>query len=324
MEKIDLGWGNPYFLLDELSKMYQPTIGGDLPPTNMSYAPDAGEPELIKKVDEITKSLNGKGYKYYIITNGATQALNSVIRVMSSIYMTDQVNTDYLGYPFMQGIISKNLVCRVEVDFDKERTAIGSNHIVIVDSPSNPLGRQYEGYFSPYTVWDAVYHNPIYGTNMNKKPIHEVYINSFSKILGTTGLRVGWIGTNNPLLYDRILTDASMENATVSKVSQYKILDILRVVPLDAFMATGKSLLEANKENLNKLNNILGVDAPDVGMFYCAKVDKKVFDLFDKAGIIYLKLNYQGDDMIRLNIGQTYGIIKQAIKRIKKVDGGIK
>lgn len=320
MEKIDLGWGNPYFLLSELSKSYHPTIGSDLAPFCMSYAPDAGEPELIRQVDKITKDLNGEGYKYYIITNGATQALNSVIRVMSSMYMTDQVNTDYLGYPFMQGIIDKNLVCRVEVDFETERKAIGSNHIVIVDSPSNPLGRQYEGYFSPHTVWDAVYQNPIYGTNMHKKPIHEVYINSFSKLIGTTGLRVGWIGTNNPLLYDRILNDALMENATVSKISQYKILDILRVINLEAFMLTGKSLLEANKENLNKLNNILGVDAPDVGMFYCAKVDEKVFKLFDKAGITYVKMNYQGDDMIRLNVGQTYGIIKQAVKRIKKVD----
>ena len=55
MKKIDLGWGNPYFLLSELSKSYKPSVGSDLDPFLMSYASDAGEPELIKKVDEITK-----------------------------------------------------------------------------------------------------------------------------------------------------------------------------------------------------------------------------------------------------------------------------
>ena len=321
MKKIDLGWGNPYFLLSELSKSYKPSVGSDLDPFLMSYASDAGEPELIKKVDEITKYLNGSGYKYYVITNGATQALNSCIRVLSRMANTDQLNMDYLGYPFMDGIIDKTKMCRVNVDFDSERASIGSNHVAIVDSPSNPLGKQYGGYINPYTVWDAVYHNPIYGAEMNKKPDHTVYINSFSKLIGTTGLRVGWVGTDNPTIYDKLVNDTLMENATVSKLSQYKILDILKVINLDLFIKNGKSLLEANKENLNKLNKIMGVDVPEVGMFYCAKADHQLFDLFDKAGITYVKLKYKNDEMIRLNIGQTYGIIKQAVKNVKKIDG---
>ena len=45
-----------------------------------------------------------------------------------------------------------------------------------------------------------------------------------------------------------------------------------------------------------------------------------MFKLFDSANIEYKKFNIEEKQFIRLNIGQTHGIINQAVKNILKKD----
>lgn len=321
MEKLDLGWGDPHFLLEILSGIYTPRLGGPLLIRDMTYSTDIGEKKLLEHVERITEQTTGNKYKYYLITNGATQAINSIMRVWSdNLPFHGYGITSKLGYPYYPHMINKNS------DLEHKKVDIGSykpnqrKDIMIIDSPSNPYGEQFARNTFANTIWDAVYHNPIYNACPAIQPRHDAYVGSFSKLLGLTGARVGWIATNSEDDFQDFTADALYENATVSKISQHFILNILETIDLNQFMRFGRNSLDQNRAELQKLARITGVDVQEKGMFYCFEADDKLFDLFDRADITYVRLNDGNNDLIRLNIGQSNDIIKKAVERILLTD----
>lgn len=324
MKELDLSWGNPYFLLEILDQQmihYKKAVDFK----NMSYEADNGNPELLKKVAQITEETTGNKYKHYIITNGATQALNTVMRVWERDRELIQVTTTEFGYPYYPEMIDKTMTM-VHKRADLKAYNVHPEEMVIVDSPSNPLGQQYGG--SIYVkdqqniVWDAVYHNPIYAASKLVQPNHEVHINSFSKLLGVTGARVGWIATNDDHDFKRFSEESLYENATVSKPSQQLVLDILNTLDIHRFMTNGRVELDSNRDVMQGLSSLIGTYVPDKGMFYCAQADKKLFELFDKAKVKYVKMRSEDREYIRLNLGQTRDTILRAVTRINKIDKG--
>lgn len=326
MNKINCGWGDPYFLLDILSKQAIP-LSVNL--KDCTYAPDAGDSDLLLKIKDITKKLTGHEYKYFIITNGATQAINTIMRVWEEKHNVQIVLTSKFGFPYYPMMIEKSKLSHNKVDFKTYNRSSQErcfNHMSIIDSPSNPLGEQYfkqdndglNGYL--LTVWDAVYHNPIYNACPIIQPPHDVYVGSFSKLLGLTGARIGWIATDNSFDYQLFLKESLYETATVSKISQQTINQILSTMDLDDFMKVGKTRLDLNRHTLHKLSGLIGSDVQEKGMFYLFQADKKMFKLFDKAGIIYVKLSDEDKQYIRLNIGQTAEVLTDAVKAVLKTD----
>jgi len=320
--KLDLGWGNPYFLLENLNLAVRNKLNV-VDYMKVVYEPDEGNEKLLEYVKNITESITGHKYKYYLITNGATQALNTIMRVWEIQRNITTVVTGKLGYPFYPSMIDKNLLRHIRSDLSKHKLNT-NREMMIVDSPSNPLGEQQgsDVYIKDKknVVWDAVYHNPIYSANMGKMPNHEVYVNSFSKLLGVTGARVGWIATNNENDYREFKEEALYENATVSQTGQKLVLDTLNNLDIGNFIAHSRRSLERNRDIISQVTNLIGTDVQEVGMFYCSQVDQKMLDLLDKCNINYVTFNSEGNKFLRLNIGQTSDILLKAIKRIQKVD----
>lgn len=323
-ETLDLSWGNPLFLLELLDRMYK-SHKLSIPIKELAYSPDIGEVDLLKQVKNITEKTTGNYYKYYLITNGATQAINTIMRVWGRYNKIENVVTAPLGYPYYDQMIYKNNLRRVAVDLNKY--TCDSHEMVLIDSPSNPLGNQYS--VTPdkwlrsdggYTIFDGVYHNLIYNACPAIQPPHDVYVGSFSKLLGLTGARVGWLATNNQRYFDGFASDSLYENATVSKVSQRLVTNILENVNLDEFMRLGKNSLDQNRQILQKLSPLLGTDVPDKGMFYCAQVDQKMLELFDRANVKYITLALENKILVRLNIGQTSDILNKAVQSVLKAD----
>jgi len=317
MHKFDLGWGDPYFLLEILGKTYTPRMGSSLAPENCTYAPDLGDEELLMHIKGITEHTTGETYEHYMVTNGATQAINTVMRVWKKEHFLRKVVTSKLGYPFYEHMITKNGIAQYKKDL--KTCDNWADVMYLIDSPSNPLGEQLYTNFNK-TIWDAVYHNKIYNACPAIKPKHDVYVGSFSKILGLTGARVGWIATNNEEEFELFNKEALYENATVSKPSQKMVKSILQSIDLIEFMKLGKNSLDQNREELQKLSSLLGTDVQEKGMFYCAEVDTKMLKLFDNAGIKYVKFDCGINYLIRLNIGQTNAILKKAVKAVQKAD----
>ena len=143
MKELDLSWGNPYFLLELLDQQmlhYKKAVDFK----GMSYEADNGNPELLKRIKQITEETTGNKYKHYIVTNGATQALNTVMRVWERDRELIQVTTTKFGYPYYPGMIDKTMTM-VHKKADLKAYNVHPEEMVIVDSPSNPLGQQYGG-----------------------------------------------------------------------------------------------------------------------------------------------------------------------------------
>ena len=313
---LNLGWGDPYFLLEMLQTAHKPkfTTVGDL-----TYAPDAGMEELLIHVKTLTEQTTGNRYKHYLITNGATQAINIIMKVWERDREIERVVTSELGYPYYPQMIDKTMTM-TQVKANLNYHIMATKDMMIVDSPSNPLGEQFKKGGIHSVIWDAVYHNPIYSANKLIQPAHEVYVGSLSKLLGITGARVGWLATNDKAQYERFLSEGLYDIATVSKPSQKLAIDILDTLNVDLFMDHGRVYLDNNRHILQHLAPLFGTDVQEVGMFYCAEADQKMMDLFTKCDIFFVQFEVAGRKYMRLNLGQTSDILIETVKRIGKAD----
>ena len=321
MSKIDMGWGNPYFLLDVMKKEV-----GDVdilvPTLDASYPPDLGIPTLIQQTHEIIKLTANQSYKHVVITAGATQAINSVMRYERKrgkklVYMNEY------GYPFYDDMVANSgLERRTFKKYTKK-----SKNFAVIDSPTNPEGDQITTMFLPNIYWDAVYQSEIYNADMTKYPEHVAMIGSYSKLLGISGARIGWIATNDTALFTDLADVCLKDTATISLMSQCYVSSILdnllkedyiSDVKIKRFMRLGKLYLDDNRESLNKISKIFDYqDVPECGMFYCVKADKKAVQLLTRAGINFTRLDAE---TIRLNIGQTKKVVRQAVDAVLKED----
>jgi len=310
--EIDFGWGDPYFLL----KILDETYSQKLCPFNiasMSYAPDGGLEKLVNYTREVIFQTTGKKYKYILITNGATSAINCILRLSKKRGFEAVLTTEY-GYPYYENMIKKANMIRVK-GLDKH-TPLSA--IRLIDSPSNPEGLQYIGGNCNKDIWDAVYHTKIYTEDTKTIPSHRYLVSSYSKTLGLTGARVGFVATNDKDSYIELENESLMENATISIPSQELIVDILEKINLQLFINQGKMSLDYNKGEFQKIEYLFdNQPVQKNGMFYCAHADKKAIRLIKKCGIKYVNIE---DDYIRFSMGQTNELVKKGIDRILKGD----
>lgn len=319
----DFGWGNPYFLLELLNSRTD-VLMQLVDIRTMSYAPDKGFPNLVDLTRNAIYESTGLEYPYVAITNGATGAINAALKYWRRKRGGAIVVTDEHNYPFYTDMIRNcGLIQQKEEDpFEIDKTRMCPHVFFLVSSPSNPLGTIH-GYHSPLqtdrTIWDAVYHNPIYLGNIETTyPDHILHVGSYSKLLGLTGSRIGWLATHDKELFEGVCDVSLKDTATISVPSQKLLVDILDDLHLVEFMRTGSKHLNYNREKFQKLEYLFdNQPVQEVGMFYCAHADKKAVQLLDKCGIKYVNL---GDNYIRLSMGQKLDITSEAVKLILKED----
>jgi aspartate/methionine/tyrosine aminotransferase len=315
--KWDMGWGNPYFLIDILSSLY---VGGVHPSVHdMTYGPYEGNEKLIEQTHEVILKTTGQKYKHILITNGASGAINLILRRFKA-KGGERVYTTQYGYPSYDSFIERAGLERVrDLSLCPIQIAINDNaNIRLIDSPENPMGTQYVIGNSGVDIWDGVYNSPIYTKWMRMIPGHRFMVGSYSKLLGVAGARIGFIATNDPLAYEDLKIECKAEYTGVSKPSQSMISDILHSIDLEDFMNLGNRSLCCNREEFAKIEYLFdGQAVNEVGMFYCVKADPKAVKTLDKVGIGYVRLD---DETIRLSMGQTRFVVTNAIKDILKED----
>jgi aspartate/methionine/tyrosine aminotransferase len=309
---INLGWGNPYFLLELLEEMYTPLHNlGKI--SQMSYPPKDGLPELQDLTKKVIKETTGLSYNHVIITNGATSAINTILKYEKP----KTVITQEYGYPLYERILNSNNIGRIK-NLKIDTSTVYPKYMKLIDSPGNPTGEQFLS-GGPLAIWDAVYHSQIYTYDLNTFPkIHKYFVGSYSKLLGLAGCRIGFIATNDPFLRDELYFENWKDLAGVSVLSQNFLIDVLKRLNLQSFLDSGEKRLHYNREEFQKLEYLFGNQlVNEVGMFYCAKCDEKLFKFFDKCNIQYVRLD---DETMRLSMGHELGVTKEAIKRILEMD----
>ena len=315
--KFDYGWGNPYFLLDILSSIY---VGGhSVNIHNMNYGPYDGNAKLIEQTHEVILKTTGQKYNHIIITNGASGAINLILRRFKAKGGQKVFTTQY-GYPSYDSFIERAGLERVRnLSACPLQIAVNDNaNIELIDSPENPMGTQYIIGNSNRDIWDGVYNNPIYTPWIKMIPGHRVFVGSYSKLLGIAGSRIGFIATNDALLYEDLKIECKAEYTGVSKPSQELVSHILKSIDLEIFMNKGYLHLCNNKSEFQKIEYLFdGQEVNAVGMFFCVKADPKAVNVLDRAGVEYVRLD---DETIRLSMGQTREVTRGGIKAILKED----
>jgi aspartate/methionine/tyrosine aminotransferase len=328
MSAIDLGWGEPYCVREALSHYYKRKALTLVDVRNLKYCPDSGDPRLVNLTRHFLRQTTGIDYKYIIITHGTTGAINVVLRSLFREEGRDTCFTHKYIFPYYPDIIKKNgyqhkngLYKSHELNLSEE------NCVGLVDSPTNP-----DGNLVLYTdtknniIWDSVYHNPVFiNSTIAVKPDHRVNCGGYSKVLGLTGARVGWIATNNKEDYEMFLKENLYETCTMSFFSQDFIVDVLNNTDLENFMRSAKYQVNNNREMLDKICYLFdGQQVPENGMFYPVWASKYACDLLESLEIKTVKLDQEGkDSLIRFNLAQTNQLTQKAVRFILKKDCGL-
>lgn len=190
-------------------------------PRLFKYGLIQGEVELRRA---LVKEYPRAGADNFVITNGASEALDLVMRVLAEAPGSKKIllpQPYYYSYPYivrsagLTPVFTKLKEGRIELeDFYKK---IKSVKAVLINSPSNPTGRieaistlkEIERITKKLGVWvisDEVYKDLIYEReNYLLKGEHVITINSFSKTYNMCGLRVGYLWTPDKKFVQKVV-----------------------------------------------------------------------------------------------------------------------
>ena len=324
MEEFKFGWGEPYCVREALTHYYKRKAYKTLKLDDICYQAYEGNPALLSVTKDFLKDTTGIDYKYIIITNGATSALNIVLRTLNKKYGFDKCLTHKYFFPYYPNIIAKNgYIQELGLYMDHEKQLSQPKTLAIVDSPSNPLGD-----LLLYTdnnnniIWDSVYHNPVYINTIAVKPDHRVNCGSYSKVLGLTGTRVGWIAVNSEDDYNLFKEENTYENCSNSFLSQDFIVDVINNTDMNNFMRAARYRINNNREMFDRVCYLFdGQAVPENGMFFAVWASPYASRLLDKLNIKSVQLDSLGNDkFLRFNLAQTNELTSKMIKYIIRED----
>ena len=233
------------FLKENLSPSYFIGVRGENIISFGSGEPDLPPPKEVYKIlpdyfdfkygliqgqenlrDALSKQYPNSTENSFVITNGASEALDITLRVIANyksqlpkkILLTKPFYYSYprlIEYANLEPVYIQTVEGRI--DMDDFRSKVDQCRAVIINSPSNPTGRvesidslkEIEKLTSErgiYVLSDEVYKDLIYLRNnyLIEGP-HVVTINSFSKTYAMCGFRVGYLWSLDKTLVQDII-----------------------------------------------------------------------------------------------------------------------
>lgn len=313
MKKFNFAWGDTVVLSELLKEKYD-FSKFIYTPKNLLYPDPKGNPELIEHIRKINKINIGTTHKYYLITNGAQHAINLAFSILEPEEILFNP-PHFMIYPEMVKSMGKTLI---GMDQFKNQPVIE-----LFASPNNPDGKMLlANQFSKYKIWDGVYANNIY-RHLVVSFENDIFVSNFGKLIGTSNLRLGYLGTNNKTLYEKLLKALVVSCHSVNTISEELTVDILNKIDIEAFMYSGRMAIDDNKDIVSKLEKFTDSKIPNTGMFFWARADEAFRKLLDKSGVQYItgdKFGKGFEDFIRLNLAQNRNLTKNMIKTVLKTD----
>lgn len=322
LETLRFGWGDTLGLRKKILSIYKNlSLIQAMPLETYGYPPYDGDTDLVEKLQNLTKMLTGKSYKNICVTAGCTHAVNASIYALADSG-TGSVNTRKLYYPRYPTMIG--LTSYAHRTWDMYHT---KSCIVILDSPSNPLGQigQDREFNTDRVIWDAAYHSPTYGMMLGINNInHRIFCGSLSKLTGINGIRLGWTATDEDDVHSRIQLYTKNSVCGVSYPSQYVAKEILKDEnKLLAYFLQSRQLIDMNREEVLKLKHIFGQDEiSPFGMFAFFRTDDKMEEIFKRAKVEFTPGSECGADFqaVRINLANPNEMTQEMVQRILKAD----
>ena len=320
--KHDLAWGCPIVVREALRE----TLGKFLPNNfrtfdEMGYTPHCGSETLIEQLKFLAQRQSGHRPKHLIVTCGATGGINAALSVLKD-RETQYVVTNKRYFPFYPEIIRINDLVQITNEERKQISSLGGSDdcfISLIDSPSNP-----EGLMSPFKnvdIWDNAYGAFHYSCGIHVPSKWKIMVGSLSKTLGLSGLRIGWVSTDDDNLAIFLNRYVTYSYCGLSAVSMDISEEILSVLDHSSFEMRAGGYLDDNREELQKLLDKFGQGSvPSTGMFAILQLGKIEKRALERAKVKYQPGSSWGEDdtWARLSLGQNREITRNAVKAILK------
>jgi aspartate/methionine/tyrosine aminotransferase len=321
-EILDLSWGCPVVVRQALQK----TLGRTTPLVSrvfngMGYTPHNGSPKLIAQLKNQTKRQTGWDPKFIYITHGATGGVNAALYALKD-YNVDYVVTNRRYFPFYRGMIQVSGL--IQIDRLEKNKYLGfgvpeNSFIELVDCPSNP-----EGIVNPFIdadIFDGAYCSLPYNVGKIVPRKWKIYVGSLSKTLGLSGLRIGWVATDDEEVARDLERFIAASYIGLSTLSMDVAEEVLNTLDQDQFETKAASYLDSNREEMQKIQTKFGQgEVPVRGMFTILQLGKVERKALEKANIKWQIGSTWGEDdtWARLSLGQTRELTKAAVKATLK------
>jgi aspartate/methionine/tyrosine aminotransferase len=260
--ETNLAIGEPYFL----QEFFLRYLLVDQTPKALHYPSVGGEPELLEELKNFFPH-----HKYLVITNGAKQAIEAAFFAFKRLERKSVVFHQAPYWPSYPTLAkSQGLEYNVASPLAAQ--------IFCVTAPNNPDGGQPQLFKRAPDLWDAAYAQPLYGFH-GVPPPHRVAVFSAAKYLGLSGLRVGWLATNEKEIAEQAGYFVEITTSGVSIPSQMHLAGCLRSLRRSLNMAwytertfEARAALMANGHSFNEIIGDLvkdtqGVPVDGTGMF---------------------------------------------------------
>ena len=301
---------------------------------------------LISGQENLRRSL-AKEYKgfskdNFVITNGASEALDLVLRAVGSPKDNILVHKPYYySYP---ELIKANHMNPLYVETEKgkiikedfEKKARDAK-AVIINSPCNPTGRIQNiktlKFIEKLTkdldipvISDEVYKDLIYKReNYMLSGNHVVTLNSFSKTFAMCGFRVGYLFSNDMDIVKNVIdikTHSSMNTNILGQEMAYNALK----VPKD-FLEKQRKIWEERRDLIYELMTDLGLNVwkPEGAFYVLPKIKNPkdfVWNMYKKHKVItYLGEWFGSPDRVRFSYALKREKIKVGLSKVKEYLG---
>jgi aspartate aminotransferase len=288
--------------------------------------------------EALAEQYTGSKADDFVITNGASEALDLVLRALyepgAKILLPKPY---YYSYPHNVRLAGMEPVfyqlVSGKIDFETFKEDVQGCRAVLINSPGNPTGtvqdletlKKIETFaekIGVYIISDEVYKDLIYEREnylMEGKKV--VTLNSFSKTFAMCGLRVGYIYAREKWLVDRtveIKTHSSMNTNILGQEMAYEATK----VPRRFIDAQTKIWQERRNLIFNGLQELeLELWKPEGAFYVFPKMknpSKVVSDLYYKCKMITYDGTWFGDpERVRFSYALDVEKIKEGLKRLK-------
>lgn len=324
---INAAIGEPHMVRDNFINIFQiekELKVGQINQQELIYPAPVGYEPLVKL-------LEARHGHPVIITNGAKQALGACFYAIKKLGW----NTCSMKSPYWALIPPLATMHGVHSSFVQQPDTKDNNPFLLL-APNNPDGQcetaeqlleleqQYKHADLPF-IHDAAYYTHIYLSQEHSLPaVGDVQIYSISKMLGLSGLRIGYVVCKNPKFYSLIQEYMEAMTVGVSIASQswlHFAFTIMNQNPelVNQFEQSCADTLKHNKKLcLNIDPDVLQV--PDnivdsVGMFGWFKIGAKADFIKSKINLIEGTL-FGAPGMCRMNLAWDADQMQEIVERL--------
>jgi aspartate/methionine/tyrosine aminotransferase len=277
----------------------------------------------------------------FVVTNGASEALDLVFRAMHQMFGKVKVlvcRPYYYSYlpiiklaglePVYTDLKSGKIDIR---DFEKK---IKNVRAVLINSPSNPTGRIEEiatlraiekiaAKLGVYVISDEVYKDLIYEReNYLIKGRRVITINSFSKTYSMCGLRIGYLFSQDPRIVEGVV-DLKVHTSMNTNILGQEMALRATQVPR-SFVARQTAIWKQRRDYIYGQMLAMGFDLwkPEGAFYILPKIrnsGRVVEDLYyDHNVIVYDGAWFGAPGRIRLSYALELSKMKEGLSRIAK------